>query len=350
MTSPFDRLSPRKKRAAKNADATQQWDAVFADEDPTRVLPPADSLDAGSASTHGSRAATASSEADLFEDDDRTEVMRPLDYENSPTENISAIRERRVAPSAHPWESSGDRTEPLSAANYASHTEPSPSYERPSPSYREVPPSRPLAQEEFAPVPPAAQRLQRDFQPTAQVRARHSRIHFFPALLGWLATYSLLIFSGYLHRLINELLGLESFTSFPQVFASLIGLGGPVSATPSAITWLVISAVLTLASAAFGGYAAARMARFAAFKQGLGVWLWHLVMVVLATIMTFFAGSLMGTSDSRLSLQTQLDGAVGQNILGVLLLLGLVLLGAILGALFGPRYHKRLARESQQVS
>lgn len=340
MSEPFNyRFQRDKKRAARDQSA-EEWDSVFSDENPTRVLSPqeshADDYSSGS---------YRSEPQDFGNDfDDRTEVLNSDDIENPSTENISATRKRRTSPpNAATW-SDADRTEPLSPADYSTETASYPATE--DTRVRSV-----AAEPAYAPARTRSAGAYEDEMPLRGIsedaaKARNSRIHFFPAFLGWLVTYSLLTFSDFFHRLINQIFGLENFSSFPQAFAQAIGLLPGSGSAPW--TWFIIASILIVLSAGCGGYAAARMARFAPAKQGFGVWLWHLGMVLLATIMTFFAGSLMGTGEPQLALQTQLDGAAGQNILGILVVIGLILIGALLGSFFGPRYHRRIVRQSQQ--
>jgi hypothetical protein len=94
-----------------------------------------------------------------------------------------------------------------------------------------------------------------------------------------------------------------------------------------------------------GGYVAGRMARFNGLKQGLGVWLWAVIIAILVAV----AGWLAGT---RFDVLAQLNSfprlPVNEGTLttaGVIAALGVVaasLIGALLGGLAGMRYHRRV--------
>ena len=96
-----------------------------------------------------------------------------------------------------------------------------------------------------------------------------------------------------------------------------------------------------------GGYVAGRMARFNGLKQGLGVWLWAVIIAILAGA----AGWLVG---ARFDLLTQVNSLprlpVTEGTLttgGIILAIGVVavsLIGALLGGLAGMRYHRRVDR------
>ena len=96
-----------------------------------------------------------------------------------------------------------------------------------------------------------------------------------------------------------------------------------------------------------GGYVAGRMARFNGLKQGLGVWLWAVIMAILAAV----AGWLV---DARLDVLAQVNSfprlPVNEGTLttaGLIVAIGVVaasLTGALLGGVTGMRYHRRVDR------
>ncbi|SDU83331.1 hypothetical protein SAMN04488544_0667 [Microlunatus sagamiharensis] len=118
--------------------------------------------------------------------------------------------------------------------------------------------------------------------------------------------------------------------------AGTIGLAG-------AIALLVVVLVAYLA----GGYVAGRMARFNGLKQGLGVWLWAVVVAVVVAILGLIAGS-------RLNVLTNLNGVpripVNEGTLtlaGVITAVAVVvaaLVGALIGGLAGMRFHRKVDR------
>jgi hypothetical protein len=109
---------------------------------------------------------------------------------------------------------------------------------------------------------------------------------------------------------------------------------------------IVLLAIIFVAYLA-GGYVAGRMARFNGLKQGLGVWLWAVIMAVLIGIAGWLAGArfdLLAQVNSypRLPLN---EGALTTG--GIIVAIGVVaasLFGALLGGLAGMRYHRRVDR------
>jgi hypothetical protein len=89
------------------------------------------------------------------------------------------------------------------------------------------------------------------------------------------------------------------------------------------------------------------MARFNGLKQGLGVWLWAVIMAVLVGIAGWLAGAqfdLLAQVNSfpRLPLN---EGTLTTG--GIIVAVGVVaasLFGALLGGLAGMRYHRRVDR------
>jgi hypothetical protein len=94
-----------------------------------------------------------------------------------------------------------------------------------------------------------------------------------------------------------------------------------------------------------GGYVAGRMARFNGLKQGLGVWIWAVVMAILVGLAGWLA-------DARFDVFAQVNSfprlPLNEGTLtteGIIVAIGVVgasLLGALLGGLAGMRYHRRV--------
>ena len=96
-----------------------------------------------------------------------------------------------------------------------------------------------------------------------------------------------------------------------------------------------------------GGYVAGRMARFNGLKQGLGVWLWAVIIAILVAVAGMLAGARFDilaqlNSFPRLPLN---EGTLTTG--GIIVTVGVVaasLIGALLGGLAGMRYHRRVDR------
>jgi hypothetical protein len=109
----------------------------------------------------------------------------------------------------------------------------------------------------------------------------------------------------------------------------------------------IVLLVIIFVSYLAGGYVAGRMARFNGLKQGLGVWLWAVIMAILVGIAGWLAGARFDVlarvnSFPRLPLN---EGTLTTG--GIIVAVGVVaasLVGAMLGGLAGMRYHRRVDR------
>lgn len=112
-----------------------------------------------------------------------------------------------------------------------------------------------------------------------------------------------------------------------------------------------VAAAVALAVVAFigyyaGGYVAGRMSRFSGARQGVGVWLIGLLALIIA-------GAVAAIFGSKYDIPSHIDlpsvdvsnGTLGWGaaITGVVLLV-VTLVGGILGAAVGGRYHRRIDR------
>jgi hypothetical protein len=96
-----------------------------------------------------------------------------------------------------------------------------------------------------------------------------------------------------------------------------------------------------------GGYVAGRMARFNGLKQGLGVWLWAVIMAILLAVAGWLA-------DARFDVLAQLNSfpriplnegtLTTAGVITAICVVAASLIGALLGGLAGMRYHRRVDR------
>jgi hypothetical protein len=109
---------------------------------------------------------------------------------------------------------------------------------------------------------------------------------------------------------------------------------------------IVLLAIIFVAYLA-GGYVAGRMARFNGLKQGLGVWLWAVILAILVAVAGWLAGAQFDifaqvNSFPRIPVN---EGTLTTE--GIIVAIGVVavsLAGALLGGLAGMRYHRRVDR------
>jgi hypothetical protein len=117
--------------------------------------------------------------------------------------------------------------------------------------------------------------------------------------------------------------------------AGAIGIGAAIA--------LVV--VLLIAYYA-GGYVAGRMSRFDGGRQGVGVWVFGLVMTLVAVALGWIFGDQYNVMDRvnlpRLPVPTS-DATTGGIVTGLVILFG-TLLTAMLGGRVGRRYHNKVDR------
>jgi hypothetical protein len=127
-------------------------------------------------------------------------------------------------------------------------------------------------------------------------------------------------------------------TSFREDASSLVDHvmtgGGAIPAAILALSYLT------------GGYVAARMARFDGWRQGLGIWLLSLLMVLAVAITAWIAGGELDPTKSISLPSNPIDeGPLSQSgwaILAVAVLVPLIF--AILGGVLGERFHRAVDR------
>ncbi|HEU4756118.1 MAG TPA: hypothetical protein VFS72_05615 [Agromyces sp.] len=169
-------------------------------------------------------------------------------------------------------------------------------------------------------------------------RDRFGGIKFGSAFFGWLTAVGVTVLLTALLAATGAALGLGTLGGAVDEAAAenveTIGIVG------------IIALVVILFVAYFaGGYVAGRMARFNGMKQGLAVWLWAIVIAVVAALIGAVAGSQYDVF-ANLNAFPRIpvnEGAL--TITGIVTLL-LVLLaslgGAVLGGKAGTRYHRKV--------
>jgi hypothetical protein len=162
---------------------------------------------------------------------------------------------------------------------------------------------------------------------------------FGSCFFGWLAASGTAVLLAALVTGVGAALGLSrdverAGTSPAQ--AESVGLVGG----------LVLLAIIFVAYLT-GGYVAGRMARFNGLKQGLGVWLWAVIIAILVGLAGWLADArfdVLARTNTfpRLPLN---EGTLTMG--GIIVAIGVVaasLIGALLGGLAGMRYHRRVDR------
>lgn len=174
-----------------------------------------------------------------------------------------------------------------------------------------------------------------------QRELRRERQEFGGQIQWEAAFFGLLAAIGLAASLVAMVLGglvATGVTSFGEDAAELVDRmmagGGAIALAILALSYLA------------GGYVAARMARFDGWRQGLGIWLLGLVIVLAAAVTAWIAG---GELDPTASI-TLPDNPVDEGPLSesawvtAAVLLVVPLLSALIGGVVGERFHRAVDR------
>jgi hypothetical protein len=171
----------------------------------------------------------------------------------------------------------------------------------------------------------------------AALRDTYGGINWGACFFGWLVAVGLIVLLGGIISAVATAVGSEQSWTRADLESMADSAG-----VAAAITFAVVLFVGYYA----GGYVSARMSRFDARRQGLGVWIVAIVAMIIAAV----AGALFGSSYDitqqvdlpTVGLSTDQLGW-GALIAGVVLLV-VMLVGALLGSATGQRYHTKIDR------
>jgi hypothetical protein len=160
-------------------------------------------------------------------------------------------------------------------------------------------------------------------------------INWGAAFFGWLVAVGLGALLTALLSAAGTALALSEFDSVGEAAnnADTVGIVGGI----------LIIAVALIAYFA-GGYVAGRMSRFDGGRQGLGVWAWSILVIVVLAVIGLIAGEeynlFAGLDLPRIPIDE------GDITLGGVIVLAAVLLGTLLAAMAGgkagERYHRKV--------
>lgn len=349
--------TPQQRQAAAASTPTESdlWEAAFSSDDPTVVLTD-EELNAARRAHEKARESVSSAQSSAQSSQDATRPLteaapatQPLLSANSAaqsadsgadlgepaTDNLSWL-DKPAAPSADNVRGNAS-TAPTAAASYEV---PAPSNAHAAPSAQQA---NPADDDHFVIPTPAGDAGAAGAEPIltaatalSMQKSRYSRMHLLPGLLGWLITISLMDGGLWAIQSWLTLTGQTESIEYASVVSRLFS--GASNAVPVAVAL----SVLIFFAYLVGGYAAGRMARFAGAKQGIAVWLWQIMALILGSLATFLAPQLFQNGVASLSLQKLIAGDFANGLLAVLLVLALSFLGAILGGLCGRLYHRRV--------
>lgn len=358
--------TPQQRPAAAASSPTESdlWEAAFSSDDPTVVLTD-EELNAARRAHEKARESASSAQSSAQSSQDAT---RPLTEAATATQPVLSANS-----AAQSTDSGADLGEPATdnlswldkpaapstdnvrgGAATAPATAPAASYEVPAPgnahAASSAPQAAPAADDHFVIPTPAGDAAGSEPILTAATalsmqKSRYSRMHLLPGLLGWLITISLMDGGLWAIQSWLTLTGQSESIEYSSVVSRLFS--GASNAVPVAVAL----SVLIFFAYLVGGYSAGRMARFAGAKQGIAVWLWQIMALILGSLATFLTPQLFQNGVASLSLQKLIAGDFANGLLAVLLVLALSFLGAILGGLMGRLYHRRVDKyPSDQVA
>jgi len=171
----------------------------------------------------------------------------------------------------------------------------------------------------------------------AAARDRFGGLNVGAAFFGWLVAIAISILLTSIVGAVVAAVGSSSAVTQSQAQrdAGTIGL----------LSAIVLVVVLMLGYYT-GGYVAGRMSRFDGARQGMGVWLFGLLVTIVAVVLGAVFGERYNILDRvslpRIPVSTSTLGW-GTVITGVLILVG-TLLAALAGGKVGHRYHDRVDR------
>lgn len=366
--------TPQQRPAAAASSPTESdlWEAAFSSDDPTVVLTDED-LNAARRAHEKARESASSAQSSAQSSQDATRPLteaatatQPLlspsatsqgaesgaDLGEPATDNLSWL-DKPAAPSADNVRGGAAPT-PATAPAPATAPTAAASYEVPAPgnahAASNASQANPADDDHFVIPTPAGEAAGSEPILTAATalsmqKSRYSRMHLLPGLLGWLITISLMDGGLWAIQSWLTLTGQSESIEYASVVSRLFS--GASNAVPVAVAL----SVLIFFAYLVGGYAAGRMARFAGAKQGIAVWLWQIMALIIGSLATFLAPQLFQNGVAHLSLQKLIAGDFANGLLAILLVLALSFLGAILGGLCGRLYHRRVDKyPSDQVA
>lgn len=167
-------------------------------------------------------------------------------------------------------------------------------------------------------------------------RSEYGGFNFGAAFFGWLVAVGIAVLLTALLSAAGAAIGLTQLTE---------GEAKSNAETISIVGGILLIVVLALSYYA-GGYVAGRMSRFDGGRQGLGVWLFGLVVTVVLAVLGAIAGSEWNLFSQVNLPRIPIDEgslATGGAITLALILMA-TLVAAIAGGKVGERYHRKVDR------
>ncbi len=184
-------------------------------------------------------------------------------------------------------------------------------------------------------VPAEPQASHRE-QVTERQKEQFGGMKFGSAFFGWLAATGLVVLLSALAAGIATAVSGGVEEAVDQTVATPFG---------GVLVYAVVVLVILFIAYYCGGYVAGRMARFSGAKQGLAVWIWAVLIAIVAAILGLVIGNnILADLNTFPRIPTNAEDLSMAGIITAILAAVVSLGGAILGGLGGMRFHRRVDR------
>lgn len=174
----------------------------------------------------------------------------------------------------------------------------------------------------------------------AREKDEHGGLKIGSAFFGWLTATGMAVLLTALAAAAGAAVGVATDTEVAEAQDTATQQADTVGLVSG-----IVLLVIVLLAYYCGGYVAGRMARFDGLKQGLGVWLWAIVVAILVAVVGLVAGAEFNVLDDlnsfpRLPIETSTLSTGG--IIALVAVVVAALVGALLGGLAGMRFHRKV--------
>lgn len=178
----------------------------------------------------------------------------------------------------------------------------------------------------------------------ARERERFGGVKIGSAFFGWLTATGALVLLTALAAAIAALIASMSGSVADAVE------GAQQDLQSTGIWGIAILLVIWFVAYYCGGYVAGRMARFDGAKQGVAVWVWAVVIAIVAALIGLVAGQNFALPPGTMpTLPLPEDQATTAAIISGIVVAIVALVGAVLGGLAGMRFHRKVDRAGFEV-
>lgn len=172
----------------------------------------------------------------------------------------------------------------------------------------------------------------------AREKEEHGGLKIGSCFFGWLTATGMAVLLTALAAAAGTAVGVASDTQVDEISETVNQQGDTVGLVGG-----IVLLVILFVAYYCGGYVAGRMARFDGLKQGLGVWLWAIVVALVLAAVTAIAGSkynVLEKLDTFPRLPVDEGTLTTGGIIALVAVIVASLVGALLGGLAGMRFHR----------